>query len=103
MRPIYLNQTSVGASTWQPMNSTAAPFAVGIGCVVTGTVNYTVQHTFDDIFDITATPFAFDHSNIVAVTTSKDGNYAFPIRAIRIIINSGAGSVRMALIQGEST
>lgn len=103
MRPIYVNQTTVGSSAWQPVNSTAAPFAIGIGCVITGTVNYTVQHTFDDVFDASVTPFAFDHSNLTSSTTSKDGNYAFPVRAIRITINSGTGSVRMALLQGESS
>ncbi len=59
---------------------------VSYGVTVTGTVNYTVQHSLN------GSTF-YDNSDTAAQTTSKDGNYVFPVRSVRVKINSGAGSV----------
>ena len=48
---------------------------------VSGAVTYTIEHTFDEVFDSGVTPIAFPHSTLVTQTANKDGNYAFPIRA----------------------
>lgn len=105
MRPtsVTTNDASGGAitSAWIPMDYVQAPFAVGIGCVVTGTVNFTVQHTFDNVQDSAVTPTAFDHSTVAAKTANTDGNYAFPVRAVRLKQSSGSGSVTMTVIQGR--
>lgn len=104
MRPSTLSTTdaSGGATTSAiaPMDYTQAPFAVGFGCVVTGTVSFTVQHTFDDIQG-GVTPTWFDHSSVAAKVANTDGNYAFPVRAIRLKQNSGSGSVVMTFIQSR--
>lgn len=73
------------------MDYNFAPFNVGLGVEITGTINYGLQHTFDAVFDPTvlyATYVFFDHPSIVAQTTSKDGNYAAPVVGIRLIVNS---------------
>jgi hypothetical protein len=83
---------------------TQAQFAVAIGCVATGTVNFKVQHTFDDQDAIAgSTATWFDHSSLVNKTASSDGNYAFPVTAVRLVINSGTPtySVVMTVIQGN--
>lgn len=77
-------------------------FAVGIGCVLTGAIaDYKVQHTFDDVMDPTVTPAWFDHPDLNSLSASADGNYAFPVRAIRLTVvdATGGGSVRMVVIQ----
>jgi hypothetical protein len=79
-----------------------SPFNIGFGVVVTGTVTYSVQHTFDDPFSSTFTPATatwFNHEDLVSQTTSQDGNYAFPVRAIRVNQSAGAGSTVMTVIQ----
>lgn len=105
MRPTSVTTTdaSGGAknSTPIPLDYVQAPFAVGVGCKVTGTVNFTVQHTFDDIQSPGVTPVWFDHSSIAAKTANTDGNYAFPVRAVRLHQESGNGSVTMTVIQGS--
>lgn len=68
------------------------PFNVGIGCTVTGTANYSVQHTFD------GTNW-FENANISGATGSLDTNYMFPVRQIRLHQASGSGSVAMTVIQ----
>lgn len=100
MHRIVTRQASVGSSAWIPVDSNLAPMNIGFGCVVTGTVNYTVQHCFDDLSaGVTANPFP--HPFVAAQTASMDGNYAMPITAYRLTVNSGTGSVTMTSLQGN--
>ena len=102
MRPIRLTQTGVGVSLPQVMDQRRNPFQVGIGVSVAGTVTYTVQHTFDDVFDPAYNPSTgnwFPHASLVNLTASGDGNYAFPITALRLNVTAGTGSAFMQVIQ----
>ena len=100
MRPTTVTQSAAGTSAWIPLDYKQSPFNVGIGVLVGGTVTYTVEHTFDDIWDSTITPTVYPHATLVTQTTNKDGNYAFPIRATRITVTAGTGSATMTLLQG---
>lgn len=102
MRPVTVSQTGTGSSAVVPMDIYQNPFNVGIGVKVTGTVNYTVQHTFDDPFAAgfdPATATWFDHTTLAAQAANAVGNYAFAVRAVRITVNSGAGTAAMTLVQ----
>lgn len=74
---------------------------VSLQVVVTGTVNWTVQQTLDNIFDSTITPTWFDHpdSNMVAQTVNRQGNYAYIPRACRLVLSSGSGSAKLTVVQ----
>jgi hypothetical protein len=98
MRQQTAARTGTGSSNVLAMDTYISPFNVGFGVVVTGTVNYTVQHTFDNP-QTTASPTWFSHPTVAAATTSQDGNYAFPVAAIKVLVNSGAGTATMTLIQ----
>lgn len=91
------SKTGAGSTTPFVMNTNTTPFNVGFGVIVTGVVNYTVQHTFDD----PAVGFTtwFNHPTIAALTVTADGNYAFPVTGIRLTVNSGAGTATLKLIQ----
>ena len=99
MRSITVSQTGAGSTAAIPMDTYRNPFHVGMGVVISGTVNYSVQHTFDNIFDSSVTPNWFDHPTLETQTVGGDGNYAFPVSAIRLTVNSGAGSATLTLIQ----
>ena len=102
MRPIYLTTTGTTSSSVSPMNLNTSPFNIGFGVTVTGTINYTVQHTFDNVWSPTFDPTTavwFDHPTIASQSTNKDGNYAFPVTGIRIKGNSGGGSAVLTLLQ----
>ena len=78
-RPVRVTVSSAASSAVIPMNLNADPFNVGIGCDVSagGSLTYTVQHTFDDVFSTSfsaATATWFSNSTIVAQTADKDGN-----------------------------
>jgi hypothetical protein len=92
-----VSRTGVGSSSSLVMNTNISPFNVGFGVVVTGTVNYTVQHTFDD----PAVGFTtwFSHPTIASQAANADGNYAFPVTGIKVLVNSGSGTATLNLIQ----
>ena len=93
----YNAAEEVGSSNALVMNTNVTPFNVGFGVLVTSTITYKVQHTFDN----PAIGFTnwFDHPTIVALSVNADGNYAFPVTGIRITTTSGGGSVSMNVIQ----
>lgn len=97
MKVQTVSKTGVGSSASLVMNTNISPFNVGFGVVVSGTVNYTVQHTFDD----PAVGFTtwFSHPTIASETTNQDGNYAFPVTGIKLLVNSGDGTATLNLIQ----
>ena len=97
MKVQTVSQTGVGSSDALVMNTNISPFNVGFGVVVTGTVTYTVQHTFDD----PAVGFTtwFSHPTVAAQTGNDDGNYAFPVTGIKVLVTSGDGTATMNLVQ----
>jgi hypothetical protein len=103
MKPQSVTVGSATTSAAIPVNfRSEQSFGIGIGCVINGggTLTYKVQHTFDDVFDSTVTPVWFDHSTITGKTTNADGNYAFPVRAVRLNVTAyTSGSVTMTLLQ----
>lgn len=97
MKVQTVSQTDVGSSSALVMNTNISPFNVGFGVTVTGTVTYTVQHTFDD----PAIGFStwFSHPSVAAETTNQDGNYAFPVTGVKLLVSAGDGTATLNLIQ----
>jgi len=86
MRQQYLTRTGVGASSPIVMNLNATPFNVGFGVVVTGSATYTIQHTFDNLGSGFVT--WYPHPTIAGKTDNQDGNYAFPVSGIRVLVTA---------------
>lgn len=104
MRAQVVTVGSQTTSATLPMDWRQDPFAVGIGVVLSGgaTLTYQVEHTFDDVLG-GATPTWFVHSTLTGQTTSKDGNYAFPVKAIRLNVTAyTGGNATMTVLQGVS-
>lgn len=100
MRPTSVTQTNSGSTAWIPVDWRSNPFNLSFACVVdSGSPTYKVEHTFDNVMDPAVTPTAFTHEFITASTASDDGNYAFPIRGMRLTISSGTGVVTMTVLQ----
>jgi len=99
MRPTVVTKSGTGTSAWIPLDYRQAPFNVGLGCVVNGTITYDIEHTFDDIYTVPS-PVPFVHSTLTAQTANKDGFYNFPVRAIRINNTLGTGSTTLTILQG---
>lgn len=104
-RPVRVTVSSVAASAPIPLNNYSTPFSVGIGVDVSagGSLTYTVEHTFDDVFAATFDPSTatwFANSGMTSQTGDKDGNYSAPVTAVRLNVTVRAsGSATMTVIQ----
>lgn len=95
--------TAVAVSATFPLNWRERDFQVSLGLIITGTINVTVQHTLDALHaEYVASPSWFPHSSLVSKTASADGNYAFPVTATRLLINSvtAGATVGFRIVQG---
>ena len=98
MKVQQVSRTNVGSSDAIVINTNTNPCNIGFCVTVdSGSPTYTVQHTFDD----PATGFTtwFPHPTVATETTNQDGNYAFPITGVKVVISSGSGVVTLKLIQ----
>lgn len=104
MRPQTETVSSQAAGSALVVDYAQNAFAVGFGVVVSagGSLTYQVEHTFDNPMDSTVTPTWFVHPVVVGQTASKDGNYAFPIRGIRLNVTAyTSGSATLTVLQGR--
>jgi hypothetical protein len=97
-------KTAAATSAIYPLNWRQQDFQVSLALAITGTVNVTVQHTFDGLHGEYVTAYSgltwFPHSTLASKTASADGNYAFPVTAIRITVTAyTSGSVTFTVIQ----
>lgn len=98
---IGVSSTNGAVSGILVMDTYQNPFNVSIGAVFDGVVNVTIQHTFDNPL---TTPVAsltwFNHPEMTGLTSNTDGNYAFPVKGVRAVLDSGsAGSVAVTVQQ----
>lgn len=104
MRPTSVTVSSQAASAWIPLDYKQSPFNVSIAVEVTGTLTYTVQHTFDNVLaGETATAWDTTDANLVAETASQDGAITSPVTAVRLNVTAfTSGSATMKVLQGGS-
>lgn len=100
--PIQLSVTGVGVSRVVVPDGFENPFNVALSVLVTGTVTYSVQYTFDltmaDGF-VPASANWTNHPSLTAQTATKDANIAYPVTGIRLNITAGTGTALLTIIQ----
>lgn len=102
MRRQLASVTGTGVSAPIALDHYISPFNVGFGAVVSATATFNVQHTFDDVFSPTYVPASgtwFNHPNFTSANATGDGNYAFPVTAVRLNVAANTGTVSLTLIQ----
>lgn len=94
--------TSLASTPWVALNTRACPFSVGVGAVlVSGSANYDLEHTFDEIDTNATAQVAYNDGTMVGETASTEVLLSVPIKAIRLDINSHtAGVMRFTVLQG---
>lgn len=94
--------TGVGASLPIPLDI-YLPFGSTVSVDVTGTINYTIQATNDNPFGNPSTPLNWvaypGNQSLSGQTTDLTSVATAAVRAIRILVNSGAGSAAVTLTQ----
>lgn len=98
-RPQSASVTGVGSSNWLIPDHHLNPLNIGMMVVVSGTVNYTVEHTFNNVLG-GETPTVFPHFSLASRTATAEGAYVTPVMAIRVTNNSGSGTSTLTLVQG---
>lgn len=84
------------------LDTFSTQFQVSIGCAVTGTVNYTVQYTLDNVLAPGYLPSSgtwFNLTDLASKTATLSAIVDFPVTAVKLVQNSGAGSVVMTVLQ----
>lgn len=102
MKPTSVTVSSVANSAAIPVDYRQSNFGIGLALIVTGTGTYKVQYTLDNIFDSTVTPNWLDHATLTGISASASGNFAFPIRACRLVGTAyTSGSGILTVVQGS--
>lgn len=90
-RPIFMDRFGFSASALQ--------------VDVSGTVNYTIQQTLDDPFEVSYSALnwvSHPDSAVVGATATAQANYAYLPNMTRILLNSGTGTVSYTVLQEAS-
>jgi hypothetical protein len=105
---IKVGTNGVGDTEWVLVDQNLDPTSLSIMVDVTGTVNYTVQYTYDQIMGYydpggawtnTYPSKIFDDPVLAAATIDGETTFNNPVNAWRVRINSGTGSVTVTGIQ----
>lgn len=98
---IQAGTNTIGSLTWQSVDMMRQPVNVGFQIAVTGTVNYTVEYTNQDVnvLAVGVFPTVFPHQSIVGMTDNESGSFTDPIAYFRVTINSGTGTVALSYEQ----
>lgn len=97
MKVQTVSKTGAGSSSAIVVNTNVTPVNIGFAAVVTGTVNYSIQFSYDDP-GVGFTTW-FDDVSITSKTGNEDGSILFPITGIKVLINSGTGTVTLSVVQ----
>ncbi len=76
-------------------------FKASVAVTIGTSATYTVQHTFDDVTDLSVVPVWFDHDELKNMTVSDDGNYLFAVRGVRLRVTAAVGTVKITMLQGN--
>ncbi len=97
---VEFGTTGVGASQPLVLDQYIDPFDVSLFIDVTGTISVTLQYTGDSDVLTSSGPFTwFDHSDLTAVVADDVGTIISPVRAVRLLTNSGTGSAELTVLQ----
>jgi len=98
--------TTTIASIMVPLEMYGNPTNISLNFVVTGTVNYTVNETWDDPYNLVGLYPANQYPpNWVALaaltgkTTTSQAGLTATARALQVVINSGSGSLLCEIVQ----
>jgi hypothetical protein len=100
-RTTSVTVSSATTSAAIPVNFRANNFGIGFGVDIGGgTLTYKVQHTFSDLQNGEGSAVWFDHSTVTGKTVNSDGNYAYPVTAIRLNVTAyTSGSATLHIVE----
>lgn len=97
MKVQTVTKTGTGSTDAIVINTNTNPVNIGFAAIVTGTVNYSIQISYDDP-GVGFTTW-FDDTTITSKTGNEDGSINYPITGIKALVNSGTGTVTLKVVQ----
>lgn len=106
--------SSIASTPWFAIDWVRDPVNVQVGVIATGTVNYTLEKTYDDPNALTlntnpsgasvepgsnSPPVPWADATMAAKTSTSETTITSPYFAFRLTLNSGTGSLMMQAIQ----
>ena len=91
MRQVVQTTTTTGPLAPVPMDQYISPFNVTVAIGSPANCTTTTQYTFDDVFSNSfnaSTAQWFDHPDLTDVANDQVGNFAFPVKAIRLNVTA---------------
>ena len=102
MRPVTLTTSGPMSSPVCPLDIYLSSFQVTLAADVTGAVNFDVQYTTDDVWASGYDPALGNWTavtDMVGAIANVTKTIVSPVTAVRLVQNSGAGSVSLRIIQ----
>ena len=98
---ITVGNADIGYTDWIPLDIYTPNQVTNISAKTSGTVDYSVEYTNEDPFDRAITQLAVPHPNASLTTASGDETQFTTtlMRAVRLRVNSGSGSIRFTIVQ----
>jgi len=93
----------IGDGPWWPLDIYVPNQVTTISCniLASGSANYTVQYTNEDPFNTSITQLAVAHPSgaMTGASTSQTASTTVLMRAVRVNVASGAGQLRVTVVQ----
>lgn len=97
---VEVGTNGVGGSQEIPMDRGPSPFNASLAIIITGTVDVTAEYTFDEVFADNSGPFTwFPHTDLTNITADAEAALVAPVKAVRLLTNSGDGTARFEVNQ----
>jgi hypothetical protein len=100
---LTVGTNQVASGPWYMPDRHLTPMTMGVAVVVSGTINYTVEYTFDNPNNpYTGTfPTVFPLATMTSQTTNQDSTFTTPFYAVRVTQNSftNPGTAKAVFIQ----
>lgn len=108
IQTLSVSNTTTGATTSSPyiINWKARNFGIGLGLTMTASKGMAVdiEHSFDNPWEGSGLTTWHKHEAMTGKTTTDDGNYAYPITAIRIAVTAQTaanGAATLKIVQND--
>jgi hypothetical protein len=92
----------VGSTPWKMFSPQKTPVNVSVAVIVIGTINYTVQYTYDAYWNLpsgVALPGIFTLGTLNGLAVNGEGSLPWPVSGARLLVNSGTGTARMTVLE----
>ena len=94
-----ISQVGAGTSSWLTLDHAPTDHNYVLICTTSGTVDYDVEIAAEDT---SGSPNAIQHDKIQGKTADFASTWNWPAQGFRILVNSGAGTVNLIVVEGDS-